>query len=121
MLVDFDTRQGPGSWPESRFGDDAGIQYTLGLCFQLSGQWYCSAAVQFWDGRDLEASGPPSAIADNWYYDSGRWGPMAGHQPVNGELVAVWVGQGNLRGSGNTNRERSDFVVMPFGGQYSAR
>ena len=118
ILVDFDRRQGPGKWPESRLGTDGGVQYTLGMCFQLGGQWYCSAAIQFWDGRDLEASGYPSRIADDWYYDPVRWGPMAGHQPAPGELVAIWVGQGNLRNSGNTNRERSDFVVMPFGGQY---
>ena len=115
FTFDFDRRVGAGRWPESGFGSDAGIQYTLGMCFKLSNQWSCSAAIQYWDGREPVA---PTSIADNWYYDAIRWGPMAGHQPANGEQIAIWVGQGNLRGSGNSNRERSDFAVMSFGGTY---
>jgi hypothetical protein len=118
ILVEFDKRQGPGKWNEAGFGN-GGVQYTLGLCFNLGGQWYCSAPIQFWDGRDLEASGLPSQIALNWYYDA-RWGAMQGHQPAYGEQVAIWVGHGNLRDSGNNYKERSDFVVMDFGGNYAA-
>lgn len=118
ILVEFTKRQGPGRWNEAGFGS-GGIQYTLGMCFNLGGQWYCSAAIQFWDGRDLEASGLPSEIAINWYYDS-RWGAMKGHQPAQGEQIAIWVGHGNLRDSGNNYRERSDFAVMDFGGNYAA-
>ncbi len=120
MLVDFDKRQGHDKWPEAGFGSDSGLQYTLGLCFNINDQWYCSAPIQFWEGRDLAASGPADSIGDNWYYDPARWGPMAGHQPAYGERVAVWVGQGNLRGGGNTYRERSNFVVIPFGSDYYA-
>jgi len=117
MLVDFDRRDGPGRWPDAGFGSGS-IEYTLGMCFNLSNQWYCSAVIQFWNGRDLAASGLPSEVAINWYYDS-RWGAMQGHQPAQGEQIAMWVGSGNLRDSGNTYRERSDFVVMPFGGNYT--
>lgn len=117
ILVDFDKRQGPGSWPESDFG----IQYTLGMCFNLNQHWYCSAAIQFWIGRDLEASGRPSEIAANWFYDA-RWGPMAGHQPAIGEQIGIFVGQGNLRDSGGSSfHERSNVVIMPFGGTYFGR
>jgi hypothetical protein len=117
MLVEFDKRTGPGRWPESGFGD-GGVQYTLGMCFNLGGQWQCSAAIQFWEGRDLEASGYPQYIWADWYYDA-RWGPMAGHQPEPGEQVAIFVAQGNLRDSGKTSVfERSDFVVIPFGSNY---
>jgi hypothetical protein len=87
------------------------------MCLKLNSQWYCSAAIQYWDGREPVA---PTSIAENWYYDANRWGPMAGHQPANGEQIAIWVGQGNLRGSGNSTHERSDFVLMPFGGTYRA-
>jgi hypothetical protein len=116
ILVDFTKRTGPGRWIEAGFGD-GGIQYTLGMCFNINGQWYCSAAIQFWQDRELEASGLPSEIARNWYYDT-RWGAMMGHQPAQGELVAIFVGHGNLRGSGNTYVERSNFVLLPFGGSY---
>src|SRR5262249_7424013 len=114
VVVDFDKRQSPDRWPESGFGT-GGLQYTLGMCFNLGGQWYCSAAIQFWDGRELEAGGRVDEIGINWYYDA-RWGVMAGHQPAPGELVAIWVAQGNLRDSGKTSvKERSNFVVVPFG------
>jgi len=117
LMVDFDRRTGPGAWIEAGFGD-GGIQYTLGMCFNLSNQWYCSAAIQFWTGRDLEAAGSPYAIPQNWYYNPARWGPMAGYQPQNGELVAIWAGHGNLRQSGNTYRERTDFVLVKYGDSY---
>jgi hypothetical protein len=117
MIVDFDKRTGPGRWPESPFGTGA-IQYTLGMCLNISGQWYCSAVVHFWDDRELEAGGAASEIAINWFYDA-RWGPMAGHQPAPGELVGLFVAQGNLRDNGNTTvKERSNVVLLPFGSSY---
>jgi hypothetical protein len=120
ILVDFDKRTGPGRWPESGFGT-GGIQYTLGMCLFINRQWYCSAAIQFWDGRELEASGLPSHIAIDWFYDA-RWGPMQGYQPSQGETVGIFVAQGNLRDTGKTSvKERSNVVLMPFGGSYRAR
>lgn len=119
MLVDFDRRTGSNAWPESASAAFGPIQYTLGMCFKIGGQWHCSAPTRFWVGRDLEASGPASQIADNWYYDPARWGPMAGYEPAQGELVAFWVGQGNLReGTVVTNRERSNFALVRFGENY---
>jgi hypothetical protein len=120
FLVDFDARTGANGvaqWPQAGFGD-GGIQYTLGLCFDLNNQWYCSAAIQFWTGRPLEAGGSPNSIALNWFYDPARWGPMVGHQPSDGELVGVFVGQGNLRNSGNTYMERSNVVLVNWGQNY---
>jgi hypothetical protein len=96
------------------------LQYTLGLCLNINGQWYCSAAIQFWDGRELEASGNPWwGIAADWYYDA-RWGILKGHQPASGEQVAVFAAQGNLRGcmDGSYGKERTDFVVIPWGSNY---
>ena len=118
IVVDFDKRTGPGRWPESGFGS-GGIQYTLGMCLNINAQWYCSAVIQFWEGRDLEAGGIASEVGRNWYYDA-RWGPMSGHQPDQGELVGIFVAQGNLRDSGKTSvKERSNVVLMPFGSSYS--
>jgi hypothetical protein len=117
ILVDFDKRQGPDRWPDAGFGATGSIEYTLGMCLNINDHWYCSAAILFWAGRELEASGLPSEISRNWYYDQ-RWGPMAGYQPSDGELVGIFVGQGALRGSGNTYKERSNVVMMPFGGTY---
>jgi hypothetical protein len=120
VIVDFDRRQGGGKWPEVPFGDGGGgtIQYTLGMCFYIQGQWHCSAAIQFWDGRELEAGGRMNEIGINWYYD-GRWGIMAGYQPRQGELVAIFAANGNVRDSTNWNIEqRTNFLFIPYGTNY---
>ncbi len=103
FLVDFDKRDGPDRWRDLDFGDGRGdtLEYTLGLCVDISGTWHCSAVVQFWYGRELTASTPPSYVGRNWFYDS-RWGAMMGYQPSDGETVGIWVGHGNLRGKSYT-------------------
>jgi hypothetical protein len=117
VVVDFDKREGPGRWPDVGFGGGS-LEYTLGMCFNLGGQWHCSAAIQFWFGRELEAGGERNHIGDDWFYDA-RWGPMAGHQPRDGELVGIYVAAGNLRDSGNViAKERSDIVIIPYGQNY---
>ena len=120
VLVDFDKRSGPDQWPAVPFGAGSNdpLQYTLGMCFNLDGKWFCSAAIQFWPGRDLEASGPASNIALDWFYDT-RWGPMAGHQPAFGEQVGIFVANGNVRDSLSwAIEQRSDIVIVPFGTNY---
>jgi hypothetical protein len=117
ILVDFDKRDGPGRWPDVGFGSGA-LEYTLGMCVNIQGTWNCSATIQFWYGRDLAASGLPSYIAANWWYDT-RWGALQGYQPTCGETVGIYVAAGNLRDSGNViAKERSNIVLMPFCGQY---
>jgi hypothetical protein len=125
MEVDFTKRTGPGRWPEESFGN-GGIQYTLGMCFDVGGNnnWVCSAVVQFWEGRELSASGQPSEIGRNWFYD-GRWGPLHGYQPRYGELVGFFVGAGNLRDRRDPGYvkcprvcERSNVVLLNFGDSY---
>jgi hypothetical protein len=121
VVVDFDRRQGAGKWPEVPFGDGGPgkIQYCLGLCLFIQGQWNCSAAIQFWDGRELEAGGRANEIGINWYYD-GRWGTMNGYQPRPGELVAIFVANGNVRDSMSWGIEqRSNFLMIPFGANYN--
>ena len=126
--VDFDRRTGPNAWPDLDFGDGQGgtLQYTLGMCGNLGGQWYCAAAIQFWTGRDLSASTPPSYVAANWFYDA-RWGALQNYQPQDGEQVGIYVGSGNLRDKSFTlatcpqTCERSDihFVTWHNGGDFA--
>ena len=119
--VDFDKRAGGDQWPPAPFGDGGGgeIQYTLGMCFNLGGRWFCSAVIQFWPGRDLDASGPAGNVAKDWYYDA-RWSPMTGHQPAIGELVGVFAANGNVRDSLSwAIEQRTDIVVVPFGTNYT--
>jgi hypothetical protein len=120
FLVDFDKRLGPGRWPDVPFGD-GNLEYTLGMCLSSGAHWDCSAVVQFWYGRDLSASAPPSQIASAWFYD-GRWGALAGRQPADGETVGIFVCAGNCRnntiGDASYVHERSNvqFVKWSNGG-----
>ena len=121
ILVDFDKRAGGDQWPPAPFGDGGGgeIQYTLGMCFNMGGRWYCSAAIQFWPGRDLDASGPLVNVALDWFYDV-RWKPMTGHQPAIGELVGIFAANGNVRDSLSwATEQRTDIVLLPFGTNYT--
>jgi hypothetical protein len=128
FLVDFDRRDGPNRWPDLDFGNGGGgtLQYTLGMCLNINNQWYCSAVVQFWFGRELSASTPPAYVGRNWFYDA-RWGPMAGHQPADGELVGLFAGTGNLRdktfsGAGCPQVcERTDVAIVPWQNDGSAQ
>ena len=118
FLVDFDKRTGAGRWPDVGFGAGS-LEYTLGMCVNIQGEWNCSATVQFWSGRDLGASGRPDEIGINWWYDA-RWGRLVHYQPAFGETVGIFTAAGNLRDNGNViTKERSNVVLMPFGGSYS--
>jgi hypothetical protein len=119
IVVDFDKRASPDRWPDVGFGDGS-IEYTLGVCLNIRGTWNCSAVVQFWFGRELEAGGDVGDMAGQWFYD-GRWGAMKGHQPAPGEIVGWFVAAGNLRDSGNViTKERSKVLFLPYGQNYSA-
>jgi hypothetical protein len=123
--VDFDRRTGASRWPDVPFGS-GDIQYTLGMCVNLAGQWHCSAVVQFWYGRDLDASAPPSHVGFEWFYDPGRWGPMVGYQPSEGETVGIFVAAGDLRNNHYSLAtcprvcEVSNVVLLPFTNGYAA-
>ncbi len=118
VVVDFDKRTGSNRWPDVPFGSGT-VEYTLGMCANLSGQWYCSAVIQFWYGRELEAGGRMDEIATNWYYD-GRWRQLQGWQPQIGESVGIFVGAGNLRDGNNwIVEERSNILLIPYGTNYN--
>ena len=121
--VDFDRRNGPNRWPDVvPAGWSGALQYTLGMCVNPGNrQWYCSGVVQFWYGRELTASTPPSYVGVNWFYDVARWGPINYYQPQEGELVGLFVGSGNLRDGNNITRatcpaicERSNIAMVPW-------
>jgi hypothetical protein len=115
--VDFDRRDGPNRWIDTPFGDGS-LEYTLGMCVNISGQWYCSAVVQFWYGRDLSASGIPGNVSFEWFYDPARWGPMAGYQPQEGEIVGLFACAGNCRNNDAGDRsyikERTNVAFVPW-------
>ena len=118
FLVDFDKRDGPDRWPDTPFGDAGGsLEYTLGMCLNINGHWYCSAVVQFWYGRELTASAPPSDVHQAWFYDV-RWGAMQQYQPADGETVGIFVCAGNCRnntaGDNSYVKERSNVQFVPW-------
>lgn len=120
--VDFDKRTSPDRWPDVGFGNGGSIEYTLGMCVNPNGkQWFCSAVVQFWFGRELSASGNPDEIGRNWFYDQ-RWAGIIGYQPADGETVGVFCAAGNLRDNGNViTKERTNVVLLPWKQSYFAQ
>lgn len=118
--VDFDRRVGDNRWPDFPFGAGGSLQYTLGMCVNPggAGHWFCSAVVQFWFGRELDASTPPEDVGANWFYDA-RWAPILGYQPQPGETVGIFVAQGNQRdGQDTTPLERSNVAFTPWLSDY---
>jgi hypothetical protein len=116
--VEFSKASGPDRWPDVYpNGWDEPLQYTLGMCMNISNRWYCSAPVQYWYGL-YESGGPPSQYAQNWFYDPSRWSPMSGHQPAVGETIGFFACAGNCRnnitGSNSTVKERTDVVLVPM-------
>jgi hypothetical protein len=117
VFVDFTKKNGAGSWPDyTPPGWTGPLQYTLWIVLNINGRWYASGCIQFWRGLDRNG-GPPALYAQNWYYDSRRWGPMTGHQPATGEQVGFLVTAGDARNNGGTAlKERSNVVMIPFPG-----
>ncbi|HEY8089523.1 MAG TPA: hypothetical protein VIF09_16795 [Polyangiaceae bacterium] len=140
--VEFSKRDGTGSWPDvTPPGWTGPLEYTLGFAEYINGQWYASAAIEFWRGlpaaggnvaEDIDTKAQCTAfgaasscqVAKNWYYD-GRWGALAGYQPATGEIIGVFVVAGNLRGvtdgSQSPVQERSNVVLVPMPGFAGAK
>jgi hypothetical protein len=116
--VEFDKNNGRNRWPDVfPPGWDEPLQFTLGMCLNISGKWRCSAVIQFWNG--LHASGgPPENYAQDWFYDQNRWGIMTGYQPKTGETIGIFVCAGNCRnntrGDNSTVKERTNVVLVPM-------
>jgi hypothetical protein len=90
------------------------------MCRFVAGGWNCSGVVEFWYGRSLDDSAPPSRFWREWWYDGARWGPLATNPPQEGDMVGVFVGAGDLRGRKWTLAdcpqicERSNVAFVPF-------
>jgi hypothetical protein len=118
VAVDFSKKDGAGRWPDvTPPGWSGPLQYTLGMCLNINGHWYCSATIEFWYGLD-RSGGPPSGYANNWFYDPIRWAPMTGHQPVPGETIGFFVCAGDCRnnklGDLSPVKERTNVVLVPM-------
>ena len=116
VQVTFDRKDGGGRWPDvTPPGWDGPLQYTLGMCLNISGRWYCSAVVEYWYGLQY-SGGAPSEYAMNWFYDPGRWAPMTYHQPAVGETIGFYVCEGDCRnnpgGTLSPLRERTNVVLV---------
>jgi hypothetical protein len=123
-VVDFDRRDGPNRWPDTPWGAPGdSVEYCLGMCLNINNHWFCSAPIQFWYGRELEAGGRANEVGINWFYPP-AWGPMSGHQPADGEIVGIFVAEGSTRhdtdGSESVVHERSNVLLIPFGTNYQA-
>lgn len=122
VVVDFDKRDGPDRWPDViPPGFSGPLEYTLGLCLNISNHWYCSAVIQYWFGRDPGAS---ANIAQDWYYDPIRWGPMTGYQPSEGETVGWFAVEGNVRndtlGDASPLMQRTNVQLLPWTGNFAS-
>jgi hypothetical protein len=121
VRVDFSKKDGPGRWPDVvPPGWDGSLQYTLWMVVYINGRWYTSGGAEYWYGLDRQG-GPPNEYAYNWYYAPEIWGPLANHQPGNGERVGFFVTAGDARAKDvRTVNERSNVVAVPFpsGGGY---
>lgn len=124
VSIEFSKRTGSGRWPDMfPPGWDEPLQWTLGMCMYVGGQWQCSAAIQFWHGLD-RSGGPPSQYGNNWFYDSSRWGPLS-RQPAVGETIGFFACAGDCRnttdGSKSPVKERTDVVLVPMPSNGGAR
>ncbi len=120
----------PDSWPDTPDRPGMGpLLFSLGLAEKIGGQWYASAPIQLWRGlpesggaiqaQSVEGSGV-GQIPANWFYDSNRWGPLAGHQVLPGEELGIFVCAGDCR-DGNADfspvHERSNVVLFKLPGE----
>jgi hypothetical protein len=111
----FTKQDGPDRWPDQHYASQPAAdsyQYTVWLFLRISGQWFASAFIDMWHGRD----GVGDSISDfpkNWYYDAARWAPMTGHIIQPGELIGFMLTAGDARnGADSSVHERSHVVTI---------
>jgi len=116
----FSKQSGPDRWPDvTPPGFGGPIQYTIGMAYNIDGNYAASAPIIFWYGLEVNG-GPiyePGQLPNNWFYDS-RWGPMQGYQPALGETVYMFACAGDCRGftdgSQSPVQERTNVVAFAF-------
>ncbi len=117
IALAFSKKDGAGRWPEViPPGWDGGIAYTLWLVVYTGGRLVTAGGIEYWHGLE-RSGGPPSQIAQNWYYSPAVWGPLSSHQPVVGEQVGFFVTAGDQRVKDvRAVTERSNVVIVRFPG-----
>ncbi len=102
--------------------DMGALQYSFGLVLKVNGQWFASAPIESWYGRE----NPGGAINDqtvvcpsgsgqihcNWFYANDRWPNLFSARPQEGEQIGVFVIAGDARNGFNPLHERSNIVVL---------
>ncbi len=117
IALAFSKKDGAGRWPEViPPGWDGGIAYTLWLVVYTGGRLVTAGGIEYWHGLE-RSGGPPSQIAQNWYYSPAVWGPLSSHQPAVGEQVGFFVTAGDQRVKDvRAVTERSNVVIVRFPG-----
>ncbi len=114
---------GKDTWPSAITpGWSGALQYSMGICFNINGQWYGSAPIESWQGKNhtggpiqqtnVEGSGK-GQLPKNWFYNS-SWGAMAGYQPQPGEQVGFFLACGDCRNNFNPTKIRTNIVMFPM-------
>jgi hypothetical protein len=138
IALQFSKMDGSGRWPDVTPPGWAGpLQYTIGMVECIGGTWTASAVIEVWYGLPAAGgnvaedtvtmaqctafgAGSSCQVAANWYYDSVRWGSLAGRQPATGETIGIFVAAGNLRNvtvddpAQSPVQERSNVVLVPM-------
>jgi hypothetical protein len=73
-------------------------------------------AIQLQNVNDGTGRGQLQA---NWFYDPGRWGPLASYQPKAGEVIGFFICAGDCRdanGGYSPVHERSNVVLFNLPG-----
>jgi hypothetical protein len=117
VALAFSKKDGAGRWPDvTPPGWDGGIEYTLWLVVYTGGRLVTAGGIEYWHGLE-RSGGPPSQIAQNWYYSPAMWGPLSSHQPAVGEQVGFFVTAGDQRAKDvRVVTERSNVVIVRFPG-----
>ena len=117
VALAFSKKDGAGRWPDvTPPGWDGPIQYTLWLVVYTGGRLVTAGGIEYWHGLE-RSGGPPSQIAQNWYYSPAVWGPLSSHQPAVGEQVGFFVTAGDQRVKDvRAVTERSNVVIVRFPG-----
>jgi hypothetical protein len=123
----FDKKSGAGRWPDNLTpGWDGPLQYSVGVCCKVNGQWVGAAPIESWfDHQPLGLGGPVTTqnvdnsgkgqFALNWFYNP-TWGPLNGYNPKPGEVIGVFVAAGDCRNNFNPVKERSNIVLLALPG-----
>lgn len=108
---------GASAWPSVAIepGGEPVQAGTLWVIENIQGKWYATGAERL---RPSQVSGskpegsPADLIGTGFLYAEDRWGPMAGYNPVEGELVGFMIVSGSTRSDDQvTVQQRSPAIL----------